>query len=305
MPSPLAALHDQRRLPITTTSSRARRHFAMTTIQIISDLHLEEDDDYEHFIIEPRTKYLALLGDIGNVATQQDKCLGFLRAQLRKFRIVFFVPGGQEVHGSTWDKVTQILEDFEDDTRQDGSLLGEFVLLDKRVFQIPKTNTFILGCSLFSSLRCTSDDRPMERPSQSLRTKQGNTSDHHRAHLRDLEWLNHTVVSLEEESGHEAAFRMAIFTHWSPSRDERAVDPRFVDESYKCGFSTDLSREECFVNRGVVLWAFGHTHYNCDFRADRGPDAFGVVPPIRLLANQRGYRLEPAVGFDGDKTVDI
>ncbi|KAG8406302.1 hypothetical protein J3458_021215 [Metarhizium acridum] len=277
----------------------------MATIQIISDLHLEEHEDYDRFKIEPRTKYLALLGDIGNVDLQRNKCLGFLREQLCKFRIVFFVPGGEEVYGSSWGKVTEILEEFEQQTRQDGTLFGEFVLLNKRAFQIPKTSTFILGCSLFSSVQYRSDGHPREGLNQPSRIKYWNTSDHHRAHVSDLEWLNEMVASVAEESGHDSGFKIAIFTHWSPSRDERAVDPLFEDESYKCGFSTDLSQEECYLNRGVVLWAFGHTHYNCDFFADRRPDALGVVPPIRILTNQRGYSVEPAVGFDGDKTVEI
>jgi hypothetical protein len=46
----------------------------------------------------------------------------------------------------------------------------------------------------------------------------------------------------------------------------------------------------------VIAWAFGHTHFNCDF----------VEPGSRkrVVANQRGCYFQQAVGFDGRKCVE-
>ena len=79
--------------------------------------------------------------------------------------------------------------------------------------------------------------------------------------------------------------RIMIFTHWNPSRDARAVDPRHATSSITSAVSTDLSMEKCFQSEKVKLWAFGHTHYNCDFTIERKEGAGS----IRLLTNQRGY----------------
>ncbi len=95
--------------------------------------------------------------------------------------------------------------------------------------------------------------------------------------------------------------RIMIFTHWSPSTDAPAIDPRHATSSITSAFSTDLSEEKCFQSEKVEIWAFGHTHYNCDFVVERKEGA----GPLRLLTNQRGYYFAQADGYDGEKTVDI
>lgn len=94
--------------------------------------------------------------------------------------------------------------------------------------------------------------------------------------------------------------RIMIFTHWSPSKDTRAIDPRHATSSITSAFSTDLSGERCFQSEKVIIWAFGHTHYNCDFLVERKEGAGS----LRLLTNQRGYHFGQVNGYGG-KTVEI
>lgn len=71
-------------------------------IQIMSDLHLETPKarpTYEEFEIQPQCKYLALLGDIGNIGDQ--RLFAFLEEQLTKFEIVFYLLGNHEQFGLT------------------------------------------------------------------------------------------------------------------------------------------------------------------------------------------------------------
>ncbi|KAK2062583.1 hypothetical protein LY76DRAFT_623822 [Colletotrichum caudatum] len=63
------------------------------------------------------------------------------------------------------------------------------------------------------------------------------------AHTRDLAWLNSQVTEIDHSD-----VDIIIFSHWSPSRDGRAIDPRHAN---------------------VKIWAFGHTQYNCDFTVER------------------------------------
>ena len=262
-------------------------------VQLVADLHLEAPKSYDIFEILPKAPYLALLGDIGNAVSHQDDYLAFLTVQLRQFRVVMLVPGNHEPYHSSWDQTLDLLRTFEQDVSKDFSL-GEFVLLDRTVFRLPDSNTVILGCSLFSAVPAESEMNVSMGLNDFFHIKDWDVSAHNKAHKRDLTWLNEQVAALE------GSCDVMIFTHWSPSTDSRAVDPRHAGSPIGSAFSTYLTAEECFKDSKVKVWAFGHTHYNCDFMVERS-----AVSPLRLLANQRGYYFAQAEGYDGEKTVLI
>lgn len=275
----------------------------MVTIQILSDLHLEAPQAYDFFEIVPSAPHLALLGDIGNIAKHKTECLAFLTKQLRQFSTVLFVPGNHEAHHSTWPATLDILQVFEEDVRKDSSL-GEFVLLNRRAYQVPDTNVVILGCSLFSLVPPENEADVSVGLNDFYHTGVGwDVPAHNEAHRRDLAWLN---AQADELAPRGDVGRIAVLSHWSPSTDARAVDPRHAGSRIAPAFSTDLSGEPCFAACDKVrLWAFGHTHYNCDFLVQRGEERGGATAPLRLLANQRGYYFAPAQGFDGEKRVEL
>lgn len=121
-------------------------------------------------------------------------------------------------------------------------------------------------------------------------------ADHNNAHRRDLSWLNDEVAKLED---HCDVASIIILTHWSPSRLPGVSDPKHVMSPITSGFSTNLVNERCFNSIKVKIWAFGHTHYNCDVEMERESGA-GM---LRLLANQRGCYFAQADGFDVEKTI--
>lgn len=264
-------------------------------VQILSDLHLEAPKAYDIFNIVPKAPYLALLGDVGNVASHKDDYFTFLTQQLHQFRAVLLVPGNHEVYHSDWSATLDILRAFEQDVRKDRSL-GEFVLLDRAAFWLPGTNVAILGCSLFSSVPVKNQMAVSVGLNDFFHTGDWDVGMHNLAHQRDLAWLNAQVADLEHGD-----VKIMILSHWSPSMDARAIEPRHAGSPISTAFSTDLSEEPCFKSRKVKVWAFGHTHYNCDFTVERESDA----GPLRLLANQRGYYFAQAGGFDAEKTVDL
>ncbi|KAK4447377.1 hypothetical protein QBC34DRAFT_440128 [Podospora aff. communis PSN243] len=268
------------------------------SIQIISDLHLEVPVSYDAFDIPPRAPYLALLGDIGNVAKHKLDFFGFLRRQLRQFRAVLFVPGNHEAYHSTWQETQLLLCDFESEVLGDSSL-GDFVLLDHAAFRIPDTsrNIVILGCSLFSFVPPEREQDVSIGLNDFSYIGGWSVETHNAAHKRSLEWLNTRVAKLKQEDDVE----ILILTHWSPSRDPRAVEARHRDSPITSAFSTDLSGEKCFHSGRVKVWAFGHTHHNVDFLFERGDGA----GPLRLLANQRGYYFAQSKNFDVEKVVEL
>lgn len=277
-------------------------------IQILSDLHLESPKAYDTFEVVVSAPYLALLGDIGYAARHKDDLLAFLKAMLHRFRAVLFVPGNHEAYHSDWPEVLTILRNFQhqilEEQQQPRSAetpaLGSFFLLDRGFFCPPDhPAVVVLGCSLFSAVE-TKDAMAVSHGLSDfyLTGAEWDVAAHNAAHVRDVEWLNEMVAELESKESVES---IVVLTHWSPTQDSRAGDPRHAASPISSAFSTDLRREVCFTSPKVKIWAFGHTHYNCDFMLDRGY----ASAPLRLVTNQRGYYFQQSVGFDVAKKIEL
>lgn len=260
-------------------------------LQVVSDLHLEAPKAYDFFTIAPKAPYLALLGDIGNATFHFDDLLLFLSRLESDFQSILLVPGNHEAYSSDWPKTMKALHDA-------AAVQKNLVVLDRVQFRPPGSpGTVILGCSLFSHVppeRCEDVSRGLNDFGC---ISKWTVDDHNAAHRRDLDWLNSTVGELESDS---SVTKIIILTHWSPSADPRAADPKHAGSPISCAFSSDLSREVCFLSPKVNLWAFGHTHYNCDFEMQRAN-----AGPLRLATNQRGYYFAQAEGFDSNMTVEL
>ena len=114
-----------------------------------------------------------------------------------------------------------------------------------------------------------------------------------------MAWLNKRVAKLEQQA---KTSKIVILTHWSPTRETLAIEPKYTESPIISAFSTDLSGEACFRSPKVQAWAFGHTHYNCDFMVKRE----GGAGTLRLITNQRGYYFAQAItGYIGSKTLEI
>ncbi|KAH7309121.1 calcineurin-like phosphoesterase [Stachybotrys elegans] len=247
---------------------------------IISDLHLEMNGNYHEFEITSRAPNLALLGDIGNMALHTDEYLDFLTAQLKQFERVFLVCGNHESYQGTWEKTLRTFHEFERSVwpRSD---LGDFILLDRNAYRIPDTQTVILGCSLFSFLPPLYMDKCRQSINDFHKIQGWTPKAHNQAHKRDLAWLNDQV---RQRDGTDD--KIMILTHWCPTSSEKAADVRHANSPRSYAFRSDLSGQTCFQSGNVKLWAFGHTHYNCDFSVER----HGNAEPLRLLSNQQGYQ---------------
>ncbi|KZL74864.1 ser thr protein phosphatase superfamily [Colletotrichum incanum] len=91
--------------------------------------------------------------------------------------------------------------------------------------------------------------------------------------------------------------KIVILTHHSPTEDSRAVKQLHANSNLRSGFSTDLRGQLCWDSPQVRLWAFGHTHYNCDF-VDEGTGK-------RVYTNQKGYSTGRSAGFREGHVVQI
>ncbi|KAI4860834.1 Ser/Thr protein phosphatase superfamily [Hypoxylon rubiginosum] len=270
----------------------------MVALQIISDLHLENPKAYDIFEITPKAPYLALLGDIGYLVRHEADYLGFLKRQLTKFRAVFLVLGNHEPWHSTWDDCLQTTRRWERELHQEGDKqtgLGQFVVLNRDRYDIERASgdaVIVLGCTLFSHVPSEAAEAVSFGVNDFYHTVGWDLKQYNAAFERDLAWLNAEVTALRG-----AGRTVVVLTHYSPTLDERAADPRHRTSAIGSGFATDLSAAACWRSSDVKLWAFGHTHFNCDFVDEETGK--------RVVANQRGYYFAQSEGFIGDKVVEI
>lgn len=261
-------------------------------LQIISDLHLESPIAYDIFQITPKTPYLCLLGDIGYVKAKGF--FTFLRNQLEAFQIVFLVFGNHEPYHCSWTEAKKKLESFNNEIEvSTGQALGKLVILDQTRHDI-SSNVTILGCTLFSNISKEQTEMIGFGLDDFYHIADWTVDDHQKAHLSDLAWLNEQVASI---STSEPDRKIIVLTHYCPTVNEKATDPRHATSRISSGFMSDLSSELCWQSTAVKVWAFGHTHFNCDYQDEQNRK--------RVISNQRGYYFGQAEGFDMEKVVAV
>lgn len=259
-------------------------------IQLLSDLHLECErpnaepgKEFYHYELAVAAKHLALLGDIG--CTSQEELFDWLRAQLPKFDKIFFVAGNHEPYRSSIAESHHRLREFEAESK------GRFIFLNQTRYDLSPTVT-ILGCTLWAAL----DQKNLDILSWALqdfkRIEDFTPEAFVAAHRADVAWLNTTVAQLAREEPHR---RVVVFTHHAPTV-EGTSDPKFAgrENPTASAFASELTSEPCWTAGIVTLWAFGHTHWSCDF----------VRAGVRVVSNQRGYR-EGGEGFDAGKVITL
>ncbi|EZF93349.1 hypothetical protein H113_05875 [Trichophyton rubrum MR1459] len=178
-----------------------------------------------------------------------------------------------------WQKVSQ---------RNDEGL-GTFVFLDRTRYDVTADIT-VLGCTLYSHILVQQETALGIGLKHFFRIDNWSVPGHNIAHAGDQAWLNEQVTSIMSS---EPGKKIVIFTHYGPlSADVRATSPMHIGGPISGGFATGLTAEECWKSPNVCLWAFGHTHFNCDFTLEvEGSKS-------RILTNQRGYYFKQAPGFD-------
>jgi hypothetical protein len=222
---------------------------------------------------------------------------------LKQYKAIIYVPGNHEPYSTTWAAVLEWLDKLAEDVdlmRKRGDDIGKFIPLNrKRVdMEAGDESVSILGCTLFSWIapdkmkvvsHQVSDFHKIKRDEKGSRWT---VDDHVAEFFKSVEWLNSEVEEAEKEGK-----KVVIFTHHSPTTDDRAVEEKYRGDELTSAYSTDLSAHLCWKSQAVKVWAFGHTHYNCDY-----VDEFGK----RVFTNQKGYVMNgDSKGYDPGKVVNI
>lgn len=264
--------------------------------QIISDLHLDESNNYESFEIVPCAPYLALLGDIGNASDL--RLYDFLEAQVKKFDVVFYVLGCHEAYNTTFKNAKEQVRkfaDYIDRQRQYHRDIGRFVFLDRTRFDIDDTVT-ILGCTLYSRIAANRRGTVTKFVSDFSDIQDWTIDGHNTAHRTDLAWLNSRVVNIARDEPHRF---LVVLTHFCPTTHPDALEEGSSEEAIQIQSAnlTNLDDQFCWNSPQVKIWAFGRTHHCCDLRDE--------VSGKRVVSNQRGSAWNPVDGFETEKVVSL
>jgi hypothetical protein len=275
---------------------------ASPRFQIISDLHLEtplSSPSYSHF--SSPTKFpleadnLFLLGDIGLVSHTQP-LLAFLRSQLRRnTRLkIFYVLGNHEAYHMTLENALTEVMSWETTLNKDFG--SRFHVMNRTRVDLSPTLT-LLGCTLWSHVS-TPHQQEVAVALKDVDEKYGiwdrSILDHNADHAVDLAWLNNQVSRIEAG---EPEREIIVLTHHSPTIDARANSKRFPPErAMNSAFRTDLSSEKCWTSPAVNVWAYGHTHFSCQFVDERDAEDEGSARRKLVVSNQKGYAYELGQG---------
>lgn len=269
------------------------------SLQILSDLHLELDNQYSTFDFPARAPYLILAGDIGRISADYSAYLTFLVSKCcNRFDRVFLVLGNHEFYNSSHAEVLDLaLTKLE----HEPLLKGRLTVLHRRRVDLEDEVT-ILGCTLWSHIFSGSAREAVESRVKDFKRIDGWSVDQHNAeHEADVRWLNEQVALIRSEERDEAEKRgeaprrqrrVAVVTHHAPCM-KGSSDPRHANNAWNSAFATDLLPEnagsaDAAPLLDVQFWVFGHTHFSTEF--ERGG--------VRVVSNQRGYALPGTIDED-------
>ncbi|KAL2801316.1 Metallo-dependent phosphatase-like protein [Aspergillus keveii] len=264
------------------------------SFQVLSDLHLEINQQYPSFDIPVCAEYLILAGDIGRLV-DYDNYRSFLQRQTERFELVFLILGNHEFYEDTLAAGLQKARRLE----QEPCLKKRLILLYRGRYDIPGSCVTIIGCTLWSEVPDEARDIVRSKIQDFKKIQDWMVDDHNESHRTDLSWLLRELESIQFKNKTENKKRtVLVVTHHAPST-QATSSPQHANSPWGSAFGTDILSQVSNPS-GVKAWIFGHTHYTTDFK-DRG---------IRVIANQRGYVLpwtDPKGskdrGFDDRKVI--
>ncbi|MDB5816406.1 MAG: metallophosphoesterase [Rhizobacter sp.] len=258
-------------------------------IQLISDLHLETNLDFQ-FELAPDADVLILGGDIGSYqkgSRLQRPTFGLERfspnKQGGKWPVVMFLPGNHEYDDLEFDEADRAMRQVCED-------LG-IVWLEKEVV--------VIGTTRFVGTTLWTDYSALELPTLSLAKQllarekafraanfylRRNTSridgepllaeDMRRIGLECQAWLQQALATPFDGT-------TVVVTHFAPSL--KSADPRYGLTPGTAGFCNSI--DEMFVDADV--WMHGHLHCANDYVVET-PTPAGIRR-CRVVANPLGY----------------
>jgi predicted phosphodiesterase len=251
---------------------------ALSTYQVVSDLHIEyKNDKYLDPLefITPSADILILAGDIGSLY-KFDQLKDFLSKICPHFKVTLYVPGNHEYY------------------LQDNYQFRSFESLNESLFSLEKQidNLYILqqssiilndiciaGCTLWSNSL-------INIPKYIVRIPDMNTFLYNRKHTSDLEYIKKMMDTCKTKN-----MKLVVITHHCPT--SKVLHANTKKDKFKSLYVSDL---DYLINgNNVHTWICGHIHQNFDFDLDG----------TRVVGNQRGKPKDKITDFSKSFVIEL
>lgn len=233
------------------------------SLQFVSDIHLEfRGKSYP--IIEPKAKYLALLGDIGY--PRMDNYHKFIEMQIPKFKRIFIIAGNHEYYSHKYiDTLKYMIEYF--------NTLPNVTFLNNSSF-ITDENIKIVGSTLWSHIPISETGFIIE-----------NMNDYHkikkeRAKITPVDtnqWHKESVEFISKEL--QTDMPTIVLSHHVPYNSLDFIPEQFHTSKCLSAYYSDLSY---LFKPPLKYWLFGHCHVPITYKYDQ----------VILMSNPLGYPSE-------------
>ena len=250
----------------------------MTTIQIVSDLHIEQYEDVPNPLdfITPSADILILAGDIGSFYRIQQ-LIDFLKALCSYFKIVLYVPGNHEWYTMN-DNESLSFDSLEKRMLTIENKIKNFYILNRSSVMV--ADICIAGCTLWSKPQC-------EIPKYIVRINDMKTSDYENLHNLDLEYVKNIRDYCKKKG-----IKMIVVSHHPPTF--KALEGVKKRSKFLSLYATNL--DYMLNKKDIDVWICGHIHANFDFLSAGGS---------RIVGNQKGKIKENVQNFKKDFTITI
>ena len=251
----------------------------MTTLQFISDLHIEythdEIPDPNDYVV-PVADTLILAGDIGSLY-KLKQLKGFLSRLASLFQAIIYVPGNHEYYSlSEYKRVS--LPSLEKRLERLSVEIPNLHILNRSSARIG--NICIVGCTLWSKLKC-------QVPRFIVRIQDMDTAEYCRRHTKDLLYIKNMAEYCRQHN-----YRMVVVTHHPPSL--KCLEGVKKKKRFISLYATNL--DKMLSEKNMELWICGHTHKNNDFITSKG---------CRVVTNQKGKPKDRIKDYRRDFVVTL
>jgi len=254
----------------------------MTTLQFVSDLHLEfyETDEYnfKDFVV-PKSEIIALLGDIGN--PRKELYERFLKDCSENFKLVLIISGNHEYYTTDFT-VTMDKTDIAIQSLCNKYTNVKYLNNTKYIYEANNETIIFIGSTLWSKI-IDSEKKLVKEVSGDLfniftKDKVYLTIEEiNNLHDKNVSWLEN---ELEVIKNSDKKTKIIVLTHHLPSY--RAIVPKYRAAKYNSMFASNL--DNIIQKYSIFAWLFGHTHSQINLKINN----------TLIKANPRGY-----IEYDG------
>ncbi len=240
-------------------------------IRVISDLHLEFNEDYFSLSPIPDVDCLIVAGDLH---TDPHKAIEWLVKNKEKNTI--FVAGNHEFYSKNKNTMEEIYETLKTECYKNG-----IIFLQNEVAII--NNVKFMGCTLWTDYMLDYDPLLSKAIANNFMNDfihiLSNKSKHYSKTITPeiiVEEFDKSKTFLESELNKDFSGKKVVITHHLPSR--KSIAKKYLNSQLNPAFGSNLD----YLFENVDIWIHGHTHTNTNYISNN----------TRVICNPRGYGTE-------------